>query len=367
MRIAFVHEYLNQFGGAERTLAVLAEMFPTAPIYTLLYDEKATRGLFKGRVVNTSFLQKFPGAVSHHEWYPLLMPLAIEQFDFSVFDVVISVSASFAKGIITKPAARHICYCLTPPRFLWDNSQKFGKDFGFPPLIRFASQPLISYLRMWDHSAADRVDEFWRISDFVGKRIQKYYHQSSRLIYPPVDISKFPMAVESPQGPDAPGGGDYFLMVGRLVSYKKFDVAIRAFNELKLPLKIIGTGPEMKRLKKMAHPNIEFLGQVSDDELGRYYREARALIFPQEEDFGIVPLEAMASGRPVIAYRGGGAKETIVENETGIFFETQTPEAIIEAVKKFDSCKFSPVRCRVQAEKFSTDVFRKNIFKYLNI
>ena len=367
MRIAFVHEYLNQFGGAERTLAVLAEMFPTAPIYTLLYDEKATRGVFKGRVVNTSFLQKFPGAVSHHEWYPLLMPLAIEQFDFSVFDVVISVSASFAKGIITKPATRHICYCLTPPRFLWDNSQKFGKDFGFPLLIRFASQPLISYLRMWDHSAADRVDKFWRISDFVGKRIEKYYHQSSALIYPPVDTDKFPMAVEPPQGPDAPVGAGYFLMVGRLVSYKKFDVAIRAFNELKLPLKIIGTGPEMKRLKKMAQANIEFLGQVNDDELGQYYRGAKALIFPQEEDFGIVPLEAMASGRPVIAYRGGGAKETIVENETGIFFETQTPEAIIEAVKKFDSCKFSPVRCRVQAEKFSTDVFRKNIFKYLNI
>ncbi len=359
MRIAFVHEYLNQFGGAERTLAVLAEMFPTAPIYTLLYDEKATRGLFKGRVVNTSFLQKFPGAVKHHEWYPLLMPLAIEQFDFSVFDVVISISASFAKGIITKPATRHICYCLTPPRFLWDNSQKFGKDFGFPFLIRFASQPLISYLRMWDHSAADRVDEFWRISDFVGQRIQKYYRQPSRLIYPPVDISKFPISNLKFE--------PYFLMVGRLVSYKKFDVAIKAFNELRLPLKIIGAGPEMKRLKKLAHANIEFLDQVSDDELGRYYRGTKALVFPQEEDFGIVPLEAMASGRPVIAYRGGGAEETIIENETGIFFETQTPEAIIEAVKKFDGYKFSPIRCRVQAEKFSTDVFRKNIFKYLNI
>lgn len=359
MRIAFVHEYLNQFGGAERMLAVLAEMFPDAPIYTLLYDEQATKGLFKDRIVKTSFLQSFPWAVNHHEWYPLLMPLAIEQFDFSDFDVIISVSASFAKGIITKPTARHICYCLTPPRFLWDNSQRFGKDFGFPPLIRFASQPLISYLRMWDHSAADRVDEFWRISDFVDKRIQKYYHQSSKLIYPPVDTEKFKIQ-NSNFKPE-----EYYLMVGRLVSYKKFDVAIRAFNELGLPLKIIGIGPELGRLKALAHSNIEFLGQVNDNELGRHYREAKALVFPQEEDFGIVPLEAMASGRPVIAYRGGGAEETIVEGETGVFFNTQTPEAIIEVVKKFDDQEFSPTLCRNQAEKFSVAQFKENVLSAL--
>ena len=358
MRIAFVHEYLNQFGGAERMLGVLAEMFPSAPIYTLLYDEKATRGLFKGRDIKTSFLQKFPGALTHHEWYPLLMPLAIEQFDFTGYDVVISVSASFAKGIITKPATRHICYCLTPPRFLWDNSQRFGKDFGFPPLIRFASQPLISYLRMWDHSASDRIDEFWRISNFVGNRIEKYYHHDSKLIYPPVDTDKFPMATEPPQ--------DYFLMVGRLVSYKKFDVAIKAFNKLELPLKIIGTGPELANLKKLAHANIEFLGQVDDAELGRRYRESLALVFPQEEDFGIVPLEAMSSGRPVIAYRGGGAGETVVESETGILFDVQTPEAIVEAVRKFSTQKFSPATCHAQANHFGTSRFKEQIKQALD-
>jgi len=361
MRIAFVHEYLNQFGGAERTLSILSEMFPLAPIYTLLYNKKATQNLFKGKVVNTSFLQKLPGAMNHHEWYTLLMPLAMEQFDFSDYDLVISISASFAKGIITKPNTRHICLCLTPPRFLWDNSQKFGKDFGFPPIIRLASQPLISYLRMWDQSAADRVDGFWRISDFVGKRIEKYYHQTSILIYPPVDTEKFFMA-----DPDAPVGAGYFLMTGRLVSYKKFDIAIKAFNELKLPLKIIGIGPELKRLKKLAQSNIEFVGQVSDDELGRYYRGAKALIFPQEEDFGIVPLEAMASGRPVIAYRGGGAQETIIENKTGIFFDTQTPEAIIKAVEEFDYKNFDSATCRSQAEKFSVEIFRKNILSALS-
>ncbi len=353
MRIAFVHEYLNQFGGAERTLAVLAEMFPSAPIYTLIYDEKATRSLFKGKTIKTSFLQKLPNVVKHHEWYTLLMPLAIEQFDFSSYDIVISISASFAKGIITKPSTKHICYCLTPPRFLWDNSQKFSKDFGFPPMVRFLIQPLLSYLRVWDQSASDRVDEFWRISNFVGKRIEKYYHQPTSLIYPPVDVSKFSVT--------EPTSDAYYLMVGRLVSYKKFDMAIKAFNELELPLKIVGTGPELKRLKKISKPNIEFVGQVSDDQLSRYYQGCKALIFPQEEDFGIVPLEAMASGRPVVAYRGGGAEETIIENETGVFFDTQNPEAIVRAVREVNNRKFEPSACRAQAEKFSEEVFKRNI------
>ena len=353
MKIAFVHEYLNQFGGAERMLASLAEMYPDAPIYTLLYDEQATRGLFKDRTVHTSFLQKFPGAVGHHERYPLLMPLAIEQFDLSAYDTVISLSASFAKGIITKPGTRHICYCMTPPRFLWDNSHKFSRDFGFSPVVRGLIPPFISYLRLWDRHASDRVDEFWRISDFVGDRIQKYYHKSSTLIYPPVETAKFQLATTPSE--------DYFLMTGRLVSYKKFDVAIKAFNELKLPLKIIGTGPELARLKKLAGQTIEFLGAIPDEALSKYYQQAQALIFPQEEDFGIVPLEAMASGRPVIAYRAGGATETVIEGETGVFFDVQTSEALAAAVRKFAAMKFDSARCRVQAEKFGVAKFQANI------
>ena len=353
MRIAFVHEYLNQFGGAERMLASLAALYPDAPIYTLLYDEQATRSLFKGRTIYTSFLQKFPGAVGHHERYPLLMPLAIEQFDLSKYDTVISLSASFAKGVITKPGTRHICYCLTPPRFLWDNSQRFSRDFGFSPIVRGLIPPFISYLRMWDRHASDRVDKFWRISDFVGDRIQKYYHQPSTLIYPPVETAKFEVATTVP--------GDYFLMAGRLVSYKKFDVAIKAFNELRLPLKIIGTGPELGRLKKIAGPTIEFLGPVSDEALAKQYQEAKALVFPQEEDFGIVPLEAMASGRPVIAYRAGGARETVVEGETGIFFDEQTPESLSESVRRFNTMMFDPFVCRARAEEFSVEKFQTNI------
>jgi glycosyltransferase involved in cell wall biosynthesis len=353
MRIAFVHEYLNQFGGAERMLASLTALYPDAPIYTLLYDEEATRGLFKGRTIQTSFLQKFPGAVGHHERYPLLMPLAIEQFDLSAYDTVISLSASFAKGVITKPGTRHICYCLTPPRFLWDNSQRFSRDFGFSPIVRGLIPPFISYLRMWDRHASDRVDEFWRISDFVGDRIQKYYHQPSRLIYPPVETAKFEVALAPP--------ADYFVMAGRLVSYKKFDVAIKAFNELNLPLKIIGVGPEARRLKQIAGPTIEFLGAVDDRELACYYREAKALVFPQEEDFGIVPLESMASGRPVIAYRAGGARETVIEGVTGVFFDQQTASALAAAVREFEGMKFDPARCRAQAEEFSVEKFQEHI------
>lgn len=356
MRIAFVHEYLNQFGGAERMLASLCELFPRAPIYTLLYDERSTKGLFKDRTIRTSFLQHMPFAKAKHTWYPLLMPLAIEQFDFSNFDLVVSVSASFAKGVVTKPGTRHICYCLTPPRFLWDSSQKFVEDFGFPAPIKKMILPFISYLRIWDHHASRRVDEFWTISEFIGSRIQKYYNRSSVLIYPPVEVSKFSTSSEL---------GNYFLMVGRLVSYKKFDVAIEAFNRLGLPLKIAGVGPEQKRLQKMAERNIEFLGNVNDDQLASLYSRARALVFPQEEDFGIVPLEAMASGRPVIAYRSGGTLETVIEGETGMFFDDQSPETLAATVLDFNHEFFDPNACRSQAEKFDVSVFKENILKTL--
>jgi len=357
MRIAFVHEYLNQFGGAERMLASLSELYPDAPIYTLLYDEAATKGLFRDRTVRTSFLQSVPFAKTRHQWYPLLMPLAMEQFDFSQFDVVLSISASFAKGIITGPGTKHICYCLTPPRFLWDNSQQFVEEFGFPRVIKKAMLPFLSYVRVWDHHAARRVDEWWSISDFVSSRIEKYYRQPSRRFHPPVETEKF--RIGEPK--------DYFLMVGRLVSYKKFDIAIRAFNRLGLTLIIAGTGPERSALQELAGPTVQLLGQVSDERLIELYAGARALIFPQEEDFGIVPLEAMASGRPVIAYAAGGALETVVAGKTGIFFSEQIPESLETAVREFDQATFDPAACRAQAEQFDVSIFKKNIQQALEI
>ena len=356
MKIALVHEYLNQFGGAERVLQVMCALFPDAPIYTLFYDPVATGGVFEGRETRTSFLQKAPFIKKYHRFFPLFMPLAIERFDFSQFDVVLSISSSFAKGVITKPSTRHICYCLTPPRFLWDDSQKFMEEFNYPGFIKKTLPPLITYLRLWDREASYRVDEFWAISNFVKDRIKKYYLRDSEVIYSPVNVSKFYISDKT---------DDYFFMAGRLVSYKRFDLAIKVFNELGWSLKIAGIGSEMNRLKKMAGKNIEFLGLVPDDKLADLYSKARAFIFPQEEDFGLTPLEAMASGRPVIAYRGGGSVETVLEGETGIFFNEQTEEALMKAVKDFDSKDFQPIKCRAQAEKFSIEVFRERITQKL--
>lgn len=356
VKIAFVHEYLNQFGGAERLLQVLCSFFPEAPIYTLLYDAEATGGIFEGREIRTSFLQKTPFATRHHRLFPLLMPLAMEQFDFSQFDVVLSVSASFAKGIITKPHTRHICYCLTPPRFLWDSSQKFVEDFSYPKIIKKLLPPFITYLRVWDKEASSRVDEFWSVSCFVEERVKKYYRRDSVVVYPPVNVKKFRVSDKI---------DDYFFMAGRLVSYKRFDIAMKVFMALGLPLKIAGVGPEARRLKNMAGRNIKFLGLISDEKLAELYSRAKVLVFPQEEDFGIVPLEAMASGRPVIAFRGGGALETVVDGETGIFFDEQSEESLSQAIRRFDADKFRPEACRAQAEKFDVTVFKEKITNLL--
>ena len=357
MRIALVHEYLNQFGGAERVLQVLCSMFPDAPIYTLFYDPQATGGVFEGREIRTSFLQRAPFIKKYHYFFPLFMPMAIEQFDFSDFDLVISISASFAKGIITKPNTKHICYCLTPPRFLWDSSHKFREDFSYPSIIKKMLPPFITYVRLWDREASFRVDDFWTISSFVKDRVNKYYMRDAKVIYPPVNIDKFYISSDIQ---------DYFLMIGRLVSYKRFDLAIRVFNQLGWSLKIAGVGPEINKLKKVAGNNIEFLGLVSDDKLADLYSHTRALIFPQEEDFGITPLEAMASGRPVIAYRGGGAVETIKEGETGIFFNEQTEESLMASLQGFKDQDFNPSACRMQAEGVDIKVFKKNILKHLD-
>ncbi len=366
MRIAFVHEYLNQFGGAERMLLALCSIFPDAPIYTLFYDKNATGGVFEGKNIRTSFLQNLPFVKKHHRGFSLLMPLAIEQFNFSEFDVVISISASFAKGIITKPHTKHICLCLTPPRFLWDDSHKFVEEFGYPKFVKAFLPPLISYLRIWDREASYRVDNFWAISEFIRDRIKKYYSKDSDVIYPPVNVSKFYVSSNL---------SDYFLMTGRLVAYKRFDLGIKAFNTLGSPLKVVGIGPELNRLKKIANGNIEFLGLVPDDQLSGLYSKAQALVFPQEEDFGIVPLEAMASGRPVIAFRSGGAVETVVDPEkakingtdgpTGLFFDKQTVGAVVQAVMNFSSDKFNPNACRNQAQKFDVGVFKDRILKKL--
>ena len=363
MRLALVHDYLNQYGGAERVLEVLCEMYPDAPIYTLLYDERATGGVFKGREIHTSFLQKIPFARKHHRLFPLLMPLAVEQFDLSYFDVVLSVSASFAKGIITKPHTQHINYCLTPTRWLWDDSHKYIDEFKYPWPINKLIPVFIAYLRLWDKEAALRVDRFVAVSSFVQQRIKKYYQQEAPVIYPPVAVDRYHVSSQQ---------DDYFLMVGRLVAYKRFALAVRVFNAIGKRLVIVGDGPERQRLEKLAKPNIAFRGLLSDSELPELYARCQAVIFPQEEDFGLVPLEAMASGRPVIAYRGGGALETVIDptspavadgmaSPTGILFNAQSEIDLALAVGRYYQTEFNPVLIRQHAEKFSKTVFRAKI------
>jgi glycosyltransferase involved in cell wall biosynthesis len=359
MKIALVHDYLVQYGGAERVLECFSELFPYAHIYTIVYDKNLMHGAFEDKKIHTSFLQKFPFAKKRHRIFPMLMPIAIEQFDFSKYDIVLSDSSSYAKGIVTGPETLHICYMHTPMRYAWDDCQKYARDFSFPGFIKKLVPFFVNYLRIWDRVSVDRVDRIIANSKFVSRRIQKYYRRDSIVINPPVDINRFYVEEKKPKMKD------YFLMVGRLIAYKRNDIAIEAFNELGLPLKIIGRGPEIQRLKKIAGPNIEFLGRVDDDELPKYYAECRAFIFPQEEDFGIVAIEAMAAGRPLIAFKGGDIVEHMEEGKTGEFFLSQSKKDIIDVVGGFDEKKYDSNYIRSQAEKFDRDLFKKKIKEYI--
>lgn len=365
MKVALVHDYLNQYGGAERVLEAFCEMFPEAPIYTLVYDAKLTGYAFEGRKIKTSFLQKIPLAASRHRYFPIFMPYAVEQFNLSDYDVVISDSGSYAKGIVTKPSALHISYCHTPHRYVWDNSHRLIAEFGYPKFIKIFGPIFTTYVRMWDEQAAERVDAFIANSEFVQRRIKKYYRQDAAVIYPPVNCDKFFVSAEFPAAVAAGNSAGYFLMVGRLVPYKKFGLAVRAFNKLGLPLKIIGDGPERKNLVKIARPNIEFLGLISEQYLPQYYACAKAFIFPQEEDFGVVAVESMASGRPVIAYRAGGALEIISEGEDGIFFSEQTEDSLISAIQKFQTMRFDPYLIREHAKRFDKQRFKRETLQFI--
>jgi glycosyltransferase involved in cell wall biosynthesis len=357
MRIAFVHDYLVQYGGAERVLECLCELYPYAPIYTIVHNKEAMHGVFEGKRIYTSYLQKFPFARKWHRIFPLLMPPAIEQFDFSLYDVVVSDSSSYAKGIITGPDTLHICYMHTPMRYAWDDCQKYTRDFYFPRLIKRFVPFAMNYIRLWDKISADRVDIFIANSNFVARRIKKYYNKDAIVINPPVDTKNFSIINDAQKQESE----RYFLMVGRLITYKRHDIAIKAFNKLGLKLKIIGRGPELERLKKIAKSNIEFLNRVDDEELKKYYAGCEAFIFPQEEDFGIVAIEALASGKPLIAYRGGDIPEHMEEDKMGVFFDEQSPEAIIKAAHKFEKMSFNPEYIRSKVLKFDREIFKEKM------
>ncbi len=359
MRVALVHDHLAQDGGAEQTLKALAEIFPDAPIYTLLYDKKYIEKYYKDRDIQASIIQRLPGGVKHYQWYMPFMPMAVEFFDLREFDLVLSDSASFAKGVITTPETLHINYCHTPTRYLWSDTHQYINELRYNKFFKKIISLALNYVRIWDKQAADRVDKYITNSKTSLARIKKYYKRNATIIYPHVDIDKFYVSENIE---------DFFLAGCRLVPYKRIDVIIEAFK--KMPdkkLKIFGDGSDMKRLKDIAgkSANIEFLGRVSDEKRAELYSKCQAFINPQKEDFGMTAVEAMASGRPVIAYARGGALETVIPGKTGIFFQDQSPDGIIEVVKKFDSNNFDPKFIREHAEKFSKERFKKEIKEFI--
>ncbi len=363
MKIALVHDYLVQYGGAERVLESFARVFPEAPIYTLVYDAKATRGAFEKYDVRTSFLQKMPFARTHHRMFPMLMPIAIEQFDLSRYDIVLSDSSSYAKGIITRPETVHISYVHTPMRYAWDDCQKYTSDFGLPEVIKKVVPFAMNGIRIWDRVSAHRIDHVIANSAFVARRIKKYYNRDAEVIHPPVDVEHFRLR---PELYDKKLTEErYFLMVGRLIAYKRHDIVIRACSEQGIPLKIIGRGPEKARLQKLAGPTVEFLSRVDDSDLARYYANAQAFIFPQEEDFGIVAIEALAAGRPLIAYRGGDIIDHIQEGRTGIYIEQQTVKAVKNALERFTQQDFDNEEIAHCAEVFDKSNFERKIRGYV--
>lgn len=346
MKVALVYDRVNKWGGAERVLLALHELFPDAPLFTSVYHpEKAVWA--KDFSVETSFLQNFPLASTTHEIYALLMPLAFEQFSFDTYDVVISMTSEAAKGIITKPQTTHICYALTPTRYLWSGFDEYFAN----PLLRAVAGPMVSYLRSWDIQASKRPDIMVSISKEVQKRVAKYYNRQAEIIYPPLMLQPSKKEKVSP--------GSYFLTVSRLVPYKRIDLAIRVCNTLKLPLKIVGSGSEEKYLKSIAGPTIEFVGSLTDEKLLRYYKDCIALIFPGYEDFGLAIVEAQGAGKPVVAFRKGGAIEIIDEGKTGIFFSPQEPKALIAALIELSNVTIRPQDCRERAMQFGKERFKQ--------
>ncbi len=347
MKVAIVYDRVNKWGGAERVLLALHEIFPKAPLYTSVYDKKNAGWAKVFPEIKTSFLQKLPFAKNNHEVLAPLMPLAFESFDFSGFDLVISVTSEAAKGIKTGPKTTHVCYCLTPTRYLWSH-----RDQYLSGLKGYVASPFIKFLSKWDKMAAKRPDIIIGISTEVKKRIKKYYKREAEIIYPPTVIKSTNLKVKNKRQ-------KYYLIVSRLVKYKRVDLAIDAFNNLKYPLVVVGTGREEKRLKKRAGKSIRFAGFVTEKKLADYYMNAKALIMPQEEDFGLVSTEAQSYGLPIIAYKKGGAIDTVIPKKTGLFFEEQNMESLTLTIKKFEKHKFDSRVIIKNANRFTKREFKK--------
>ena len=358
MKIAIAYDYMTQMGGGERVIKALHEVFPDAPIHTVVYDPDALPDCFREMDIRTSFVNRLPLSHKKFELYIPLYAFAMEQFDFREYDVVLSVSTMVAKGIITGPRTCHVSLCFTPMRWAWDLYQNYVEELRNARLVRWLFRFWTHYYRIWDIASAPRVSYFIAGSHLASRRIRKHYGRDSEVIYPPIDTGFFEPNGQPPE--------DFYLVVSRLVYAKRIDLVVRAFAGLDRRLVVIGQGERLSPLKKMATPNVEFLGYQSDEVVRDYYSRCRALVFPGEEDFGLTPVEAQASGRPVIAYAAGGSLETVKAGETGVFFDSQTPEAIREAVATFEGCQFDPAAARQNALRFSPEAFAENMRAFIS-
>lgn len=356
MRVAIIHYWLVGMRGGEKVLEALCNMYPTADIYTHTYDKGAISHIINGHKIQTTFIQKLPYAKKMYKKYLPLMPMALEQIDLSEYDLVISSESGPSKGVIPMASALHVCYCHSPMRYIWNMYNRYYETSG--TMTRMMMPPLAHYLRNWDVATANRVDEFAANSSTVAQRIKSYYRRDSDVIHPPVDTNAFRPALLSDVG-------DHYLMVGELVSYKRPDLAVEACNRLKAKLVVIGGGEMLAHMRKIAGPTVTIMGPQPFDVLRYHYAHCRALIFPGEEDFGIVPVEAMASGRPVIAFGRGGATETVVEGRTGVFFSTQSVEALIDAIKRCDLMDFNPADAVERASDFRSEVFTERFGSFV--
>ncbi|HET7458548.1 MAG TPA: glycosyltransferase [Gemmatimonadaceae bacterium] len=349
LRVAIVHDYLNQAGGAERVLATIHKMFPSAPIYTTLLDRNTLWPELRDADIRTSWMQRLPGVKRHFKKYLPLYPRAIESFDLSAYDLVVSTSSAWAKGAIVRPGAVHVCYCHTPMRFVWDYERYVARE-RFGRLTRLALPLMIDRLRAWDERTTERAHVIVANSSAIADRVSRCWGRDAEVVFPPVDVAR-----RSSGG--APSRVAYHLVVSRLAPYKRVDLAVEAFTRAGRQLVVVGDGPDRVALERRAGPTVRFMGRIGDDAVSELYAGARGVIFPGEEDFGIVPLEANASGRPVIAYRAGGALDTVVDGRTGVFFDDPTPESLMAAVARAESIAWDPRALRRHAEGFGEGAF----------
>ncbi len=378
-KVAIVYDRVNKFGGAERVLLALHEIFPEAHLYTSVYDKENAKWAEVFPKVYTSFLQNIPVLKNHHELLGWLVPMAFEQFNFDQYDLVISVTSEAAKGIITGTKTLHVCYCLTPTRYLWS-----GRDFylEYPPKIfkifpfyKIISWPFLTYAKWWDKVASQRPDKYIAISTEVHDRVQKYYGRDSEIIFPPVDTQHFKKSLVGGLRSKSRAAArnffenafsdKYYFIHGRFEPYKRLDLVIEVFKDLGLPLVVSGSGSEFERFKVKRYKDIKFFEKPTDEELVKLYSNAKAFLMPQDEDFGITAVEAQSFNVPVIAYKSGGALDTVIEGKTGVFFDSQTKESLKQAIKNFDTIKFDKRVLVKNAKRFSSEIFKEKFTNQL--